>query len=266
MRMLRMSCAVSIFCFASAAALAQQSTLAPTAASAQVVRDRQAVSLLAASYQALGGASAAAIQDTHTTVQITYPNGSSLAAHSATMETSGANMRFDDSTLGTSVVVNGGTAIFAPAGGTPVPMSKYSLGNGGITHLPVFSVIGNYTDATIQVVYVGEEPLGSSTVHHIQMQQPLPAQFGFGPFDEPCDIYVDSKSLLVSKIVFAQHSPFDFRSVLHIGIQYNDYRAVSGILVPYSLTYSTNGVVTDQETVTAFAVNQGTQPSDFQIN
>lgn len=236
---------------------------------AQVQQDAQAVSVLSSAYQAMGGSNVSSIQDTHTTVLVTETDGSgnSLPPESVTIETSGQNVNMQNPNSGVVVIVNAAQTqmSIASSSGTNV-MSSLSLGNAGITHLPVFSVLAQWSNPQVILQYVGLEQIGSENVHHIRMQQPFSQNIGLGNYDQPLDLYIDTQSFFLVKMLYVQRAPSDLTIAVQVEADYSNYQQMSGIMVPMGVTYVTNGSGTIFQAVSSFAINQGTQPNDFVVS
>jgi hypothetical protein len=239
--------------------------LMTTTALAQVLQDAQAVTVLSSAYQAMGGSVVPTIQDTHTTVQVTGTdsNGNPVP-ESVTIETSGQNVNMQNLTAGVTVIVNGSQMSIATNSGTTV-MPSLSLGNAGVAHLPIFSALSDWANPQVILHYIGLEQIGGTTVHHIQMQRPFSPDAGIGGYDQPLDFYIDAQSFLLLKLLYAQRAPSDLSIAVPLEADYSNYQQIAGIMVPMNLQYVSNGNVASSQVVTSFAVNQGTQPADFQV-
>lgn len=97
------------------------------------------------------------------------------------------------------------------------------------------------------------------------MQRPLPEGTGLGDFDAPCDLYIHPDTLLVAKLVYHIRAPQNLLQTVPIEVTYEDYRFISGIAVPFRVTYSLRGQTLSQYQVTSFGVNQGARESDFNV-
>jgi outer membrane lipoprotein-sorting protein len=236
-----------------------------TGSSALGAQDPLAVAVLSSSYQAMGGGVASTIQDTHATVQVTGTddNGNSLQ-ESVTIETAGQNMNMTNPTAGVVIVVNDDQMSITTESGTTL-MSRLSLGNAGVVHLPLFSALADWSNPQVILDYVGLEQAGSTSVHHVRMQRPFSQNLGLGTYDQPCDFYIDAQSLLLIKLTYVQRAPSDLSVAIPVEVDYANYQLLAGVMVPMSVTYVVNGTDANPQTVTSFAVNQGTQPADFQL-
>lgn len=235
---------------------------------AQVHQDAQAVSVLSSAYQAMGGSNASSIQDTHTAVQATDTdsNGNALPPQSVTIETSSQNINMQNPTAGVVVIVNAGQmqmSIATSSGTTSMP--SLSLGNAGVTHLPVFSALADWSNPQVILQYVGLEQIGNVNVHHVKMQRPFAQNIGLGDYDQPLDFYIDAQSFLLVRLLYVQRAPSDLSITIPVEADYSNYQQIAGIMVPMNFTYVTNGSDTISQVVSSFAVNQGTQPTDFQV-
>lgn len=236
-----------------------------TGSFASDIQDPQAAAVLSSSYQAMGGDIVSTIQDTHATVQVTGTddNGNSLQ-ESVTIETAGQNMNMTNPTAGVIIVVNDDQMSITTESATTL-MPRLSLGNAGVVHLPLFSALADWSNPQVTLQYIGLEQAGSTSVHHVRMQRPFSQNLGLGIYDEPCDFYIDAQSLLLTKLTYIQRAPSDLNVTIPVEVDYANYQLLAGIMVPMSVTYVVNGTDVNPQVVTSFAVNQGTQPADFQL-
>lgn len=246
----------SVFLFPFSSASAQQT-------SGSV--DPKAATILAGSLRAMGGVNLAGISSTQMTVQVTDPDGTT---GTATILTQGfRNMRMDwhgsdgDSTFVTSAT----TAASEDSGGHIAKMSPLSAGEGNITNIPLLSILGQWTATGMKVTYIGEETMSGGSVYHIRIERPLDPNMGLGSYDAPCDLYISAQSLLPVELVFPLRAPADLRVISRMTAQYSNYQSVSGILIPYKVTYSVGKTLMETDQVTQFAINVATSSSDFQL-
>lgn len=244
------------------------SLLCLSSASAQQTaqQDPQALSILAQSFTAMGGQNLAAIHDTRTVVQ--FSSAGDAGAYAATITTRGSTMLRVDSQPpeGSYTLVIASDYAASQEAGQPVKVyPRLSFGCVAITHLPVITLLSQLSNPAAKIQYAGLEPDGNSALHHVSIQCPLNPADGLGDYDAPIDIYIDSGTLLTRKISSAVRAPSNLKSTVPIQALYGDYRAVTGILVPFLVQYTLNGNPDTQQQVTTFSVNVSTSQTDFTL-
>jgi hypothetical protein len=79
------------------------------------------------------------------------------------------------------------------------------------------------------------------------------------------DLYVDSSTLLPAEMTFNGHPDNDVRRDLPVRVRYSDYRAISGIQVPFHIQkYVNNSLILDVNIDTA-VFNTGLSASEFSV-
>lgn len=231
-------------------------------------RDVQAATLLQLSFASMGGANLGSIRDTVANVEGTTLRQGERAAFTATFKTLGANaFRAETNSADgtTSWVFSDGKVLSRRGGGDVRSLSRMSAANGGITHIPVLSVFGEWVETRNAVEYVGLETIDGAEAHHIRLRRPWPGPNG--PPEEPpaCDIFLDARTLLLIRLVYPMHSASNIRISEPVTMSYSNYRVISGLAIPHTVTQSIRGHVVSEFRVTRFAVNQGIAPSEFEL-
>lgn len=247
---LRSASVILLFVLASYPAFAQTQT--PT-------------SVLTTSFNAMGGQNLAQIQDTKMTAQATSPDGTSSTV---TITTKGATMlRVEtQSSDGTSIFVVNATTASSQNDGEPVESVPWlSVYSGGITHIPVLSILSQWSQPGTKVQYVGLEQLGAESVHHIRIQRPIDNRYELGPNDAPCDLYIDAQTFLLSRLIYPVRSPGDIKYAARVAVDYSNFKTENGIAIPYTARYTVNGQLLNEQQVTSFQVNVGATAADFDL-
>jgi hypothetical protein len=236
----------------------QQSTAAPQ-------RDPQALTLLAQSTAAMGGRTLAAINDTRTTLQATtYSSGAATVSTEIRTTLGTTNLRVDwtDDDGAHSFAMDSQSAS-AKDGSDPARfVSRKALSDGGISHLPLLSILADWSNPGTQLEYVGMEKIAAAQVHHIRLKRP-PLVSELAELEAPADLYFDSQTLFLVRLVHVIRPPGNLRKTESLEIDYSDYRFTSGLAVPFHVSLSLRGSVIRDLQVTDFAVNRGTQAADF---
>jgi len=230
-----------------------------------IQRDAQAISLLQQSLAVMGGANLAAIQDTRTMVQFRNDAANASFPFTATIATKGANLLRVDSQFpeGTSTFVIGDTDASSETPGKGISkFSRLSFGSLIISHLPVLTIQAQ-ANVGAQIRYIGLEQDGASSVYHLTIQQPLKATDDLGTYDAPCDIFVDAKTSLITKMIGRIRPPLDLTITEEFEVRYGDYRPVGGILVPFVVAYSIGDDFVSEQRVLQFEINTAVPSSIF---
>ncbi len=231
-------------------------------------RDPQAVALLASSFAAMEGQNLPVIQDTQATVQLTVLRDRKPVSAPATLKTLGKDMlRVESESLeGKSVfVMNGQGAAMKVGFEEPQRIPRMSVAGVGITHVPVLSILADWADPGIKLEYLGAEKEEAGAYHHVRMQRRLADGHSLGEYESPCDIYLDPLTFLVAKLVYSVRPPANLLLSEPIEVHYGEYRNVSGILVPFHVTYTLKGQLLSEYRITSFAVNQRPSETDFEV-
>jgi hypothetical protein len=248
-------------------ALAAQQIGSSLSASSPPVRDAQAMAVLQQSLIVMGGPILATIQDTSATLQVTtFINGNPSVAP-ATIKTLGRDkfrMDYQSPDGPATFVVNGSQASLKLATGELDALPVKSNFDAGIVHLPALSMLADWVAQDMRLEYIGLEPAGSASFHHIRLTRPSPVPDS-KELESPCDIYVNSKTFLVEKLVYLIRQPTNLRHSEPMEVSYSDYRSVSGLAVPFHVTFSIRQKPYTDYQLTGFAVNRGTLQTDFTL-
>lgn len=231
-------------------------------------RDPQALALLAGMHAAMGGPAAAQLRDTETQAQVTTPGlaGTSTTS-SVTIRTLGLGSIRSERTTAQGLAVFTATASSSAtqdSTGSVQQVSRSSLGNAGISHIPALSILAGWMNASMRAEYLGLETLGSASVHHIRITPALPPETP-KELESPCEIYVDAQSFLVAKLVYLVRRPENLRKTMPIEVTYSDYRNVAGIAIPFRVQYGQQGSVLSDYAVTSVSFNRGVAASQFEL-
>jgi len=126
--------------------------------------------------------------------------------------------------------------------------------------IPVLSVIADSGSADLAVTYVGLE----GSTHHLQLlrtsQDPMLADV-----ISPCDIYVDAKTFIPTKLIYNLHPPANLQARIPAEVTYSDWRTVGGLAIPFDIKYSVRGHVLTEYQIQSFAINVGISEDAFSI-
>ncbi|SRR6266566_3858336 len=214
-----------------------------------------------------GAAGLSAIHDTLIQAQVTVPRKDGPVTTGVTIRTMGtSSLRVEASPAdGPSILTLNNQQAWLKVGTDPAEyIPRVAIASAGITYVPLLSILANWSDPGMRVEYIGLEKLGISTAHHVRLTPPLEDDLP-PELESPCDIFIDPLSFLVLKLIYVIRPPASLVNKVSLEIAYSDYRAVSGILIPYRLTHTINGQLARDYRVTSFSVNLGAQPGDFEV-
>lgn len=94
---------------------------------------------------------------------------------------------------------------------------------------------------------------------------PLDPTLALGEYDVPGDVYIDPETILVSQLNYPIRAPADLTITLSITVNYADYKTAQGVVVPFNVVYSANGLVLRNQVVTSVAINVATTNNTFSV-
>jgi len=233
------------------------------------VSDPEAVALAAKSIAAMTGGHP--VQDATLTGTATRTAGGSDTGTVTLRALGNEESRVD-------LALTGGTRTEVRDSSTGVPLGKWIAEDGSSG---TFTGHNTFTDAVwffpplgslaapsdVVLSYVGAETRDGESVQHLRSyvyQPPLPGQPS--PNAEQLstmDFYLDATTLLPVAEVFNQHPDNNALVNIPVEVDFSDYRAFSGVLVPLHIDKSVNGSPRLQVTITGATFNSGLTDSMF---
>lgn len=259
--------ALLILAATSITAAAQQSPQPTTPA-----RDPQAMAVLQATLAAMGGQSAAAIQDT--VVKLTGTPNADLGGSpgTVTITTKGNSLfRMDGAGGGktTTTIFNNGREMRSTDTGWVTAHSANAV-NKRIEYLPALMIFYEVARSEVSASFIGLETLEGHSVNHIRIARVASTgnakADGTFTHNSQLDVFVDAQTNLVAKISYPYVADNDWRQSQPMEIYYDDYRTLNGIAVPYHQRLFYAGMAIGETYISSFAVNQGTPDSTFKGN
>jgi hypothetical protein len=281
MRMLRLLCVIAVFCFASVAASAQQST---SSAASAATSDPQAVALIQRALVALtGGVPVSDVTLTGTAQRIAGSDNETGTATLTAMSTENSKLSLSLSSSVTSEIRN---SAGTPLSGTstsqvPQPVGAWS-GPDGVLHamaehnlmtdaswfFPAFTVNSVSTSQSFVVSYIGQETHNGLSALHVTAWQTFPRSAQAPPLVShltQMDFYLDPVSYVPVALDFDVHPDNDAALDIPVEIRFSNYQAVNGVQVPFHVQkYVNNGLVLDLQFGSA-ALNSGLTAASFQL-
>ncbi len=229
-------------------------------------RDPQAVAVLQRCLAAMGGTSAAAVQDS-------VVQGTSLLSQNAatpvTIKTKGPDRMRWDTALGgkpSAVVMNRGQQLQQTEKGWRSGPSPNAV-NARPHHLPGLMLAYELARKDSAASFVGTETLNNRQVQHVKLVRvsavgnpDMDAQLAK---NSTLDIFVDAQSFMITKISYLQVSETDWRRSLPVDIYYADYRSISGMAVPVVQSTYFNGKAAGVLHIISVALNSGVADTEF---
>jgi hypothetical protein len=230
-------------------------------------RDPQAIALAQQSLAAMGGANLPSINDTRTTLQTTtFTSGTATISTEIRTTLGTTNLRIDwTNSDGAHSFVMDSQSATAKDGSDPARfVSRKALSDGGISHLPLLSILADWSNPGTQLEYVGLEKIAATQVHHIRLKRPL-LMPELAALEAPADLYFDSQTLFLVRLVHVIRPPGNLRRTETLEIDYSQYKFIAGLAVPFHVSLSLRGNVIRDLQVTDFIVNSGAQAADFML-
>jgi hypothetical protein len=240
------------------------------------LQDPQAVSVLNQTLSVAGGAAAIkAVTDYTATGNITY-NWNPEVQGSVTVRGLGLDQIRVDANLPRGLhswVISEGQTTIKSEDGTvrqypppyPVPSSDVTpyqspMFPGGLVlpHTQLAIILNN---PRFNISYKGVVQVDGHAVHDIQAQLVLPGQTQSSSMDEyhTTDFFIDTSTIQL--VMIQDNVP---KHVVH-QIRYSGYKAVSGVLVPFSISEEMGGQITWEILLDQASFNTGLQDTAFSV-
>jgi len=235
--------------------------------------DPQALSYAVQSITAMTGGNP--ISDVSLTGSVTWTVGSDIETGTAALEALGTGESRMDLALGAGTR----TEIRDTSTGTPLGRWMAQDGTSGL-----FAFQNCLTDAVwffpalsslsagqnVALSYIGQENRNGESVQHIQSYVYQNVQF-YGPAPSPqqlstMDFYLDATTLLPVAITFNAHPDNDAGTNLLVEVDFSNYQAIAGVLVPLHIQRYLQGSLQVDVNASTAAFNTGLSLSTFAIN
>jgi len=269
-----------IFLASSLPLAAQQSTVkqtgpqmpntAPLATGQTPQRDPQAISVIAQALNAAGGVAAlSAIRDYTATGTVTYYWGGEEVKGSVTVKSRGSGQFRLDATLPEGVrswSVNNGEGMRKEANGDMNPIEYHNGVNFGNFTDPLLSLAADSQDPTVSIAYVGLETLDGAQVHHIHTQKVL-EQDRFAMLGRLTrkDFFINATTFQVVSTLDMAHPKNESDVDKSHEVDFSDYQAVDGVLVPFTISEVLIGQHTFTIQLQQITFNGSINDSDFNL-
>jgi hypothetical protein len=243
-------------------------------ADAAIVRDPRAISILRQCLKAEGGETALTkIQDFRATGSITYFWGGKEVKGTATMQGRGTEEFSVQATLdeGTrSMVIGKAAGTVSESKSQPTAIPYHNTVNLGALSFPVLSLARALNDSSTSITLVGTASVGQRTAYQIRTQRSFNSVGSAGSttmsYVSIKDYFLDTTSFLPLATRWMAHPPKDYRQEFPQEILFGDFRAVEGMIVPFSVSETLAGQKTWEFQAESFNVNVGLTESDFEAS
>ncbi len=230
--------------------------------------DPQAVALAAQALVALG---TAPVNDVTLAGIVTRSVGTDVETGTFSLKALGlAQSRMDlvlpSGTLAeVRTIANGSPQGFWALNGVVRPTANHNCLTDAAWFLPQLSVLGSQSlNPNSVLTYKGQETRAGRSVQHLHYFSQAPGDpTGLPQHLSAEDIYLDASSLLLVALVFNAHPDNNAATDITVELDFSDYRAVSGLNVPFRIQKIFNGTLLLDLTVQSAAFNSGLTNSAF---
>lgn len=234
-------------------------------------RDPRALSILERSLEAAGGVdSLGNIQDYVASGKIVYYwAGEEVEGH-VTLQGRGVSQFRLEASLPDGVrtwAVNNGTGSLKETDGRKNEIPFHNLVNSGNLTFPSMSLLNVLRDVSVSISYLGLENKEGNSAHHIRSRK----TFSFDPNGVRSklttkDFYIDATTFNVIATLDMVHPKSNVMEEHPHEVRFSDYRAVSHMLVPFSIAELCNGQPASAIELTEISFNHSLQDTDFDLN
>jgi hypothetical protein len=236
-----------------------------------VQRDPQGMAILSQVLTASGGLQAiSGLQDYSAAGTITYQWAGEAVQASVVVKSRGASQFRLDATLQAGVrswAVNNGTGFLRETDGTRKPIFYQNTVNFGNLTLPFQYLASTLEDPSISVSYIGLETKGGQPVQHIQTKKIFPANTDpHETFSRLTmrDFFFDPTTFRIVSTLDMVHPDEAYTVNYPHEMDFSDYRAVDGVLVPFSVVETVSGQHTYTIQLNQVLFNTGLRDMDFE--
>jgi hypothetical protein len=252
--------------------------LFPALATAQqaITQNPQAMALASSAFTILTGS--ASVNDITLNGTATRFAGSDVGNGNFTLKAVGTSASRLDLSLsdGTRSEIRGLDATGSPHGsfilpnGTNYAMAPHNCLTDAAWFFPTLSILSQASNPNVVLSYIGLEPRGAAAVQHIRfaVQSPSLSTTGNSLLSRlsTTDFYLDSSSLLPIAVVFNTHPDSDAGTNIAVEVDFLNYTAVDGVLIPFRIQKLVNGSLFLDLNVVSASVNSGLTASAISSN
>lgn len=154
-----------------------------------------------------------------------------------------------------------------PSSAKQQPYSTHNCLTDASWFFPTLSSLNQTANPEFVFSYVGQEQHNGVSTQHLRVSRIFPEDTKNLALQalSATDFYLDPTSFLPLAIVFSVHPDADMNTNIRSEIGFANYRAVSGVLVPFHIQRMLNGTVVLDIVVNSATVNSGLQDSVFSL-
>jgi len=255
MRVARLFVAFVLIIASSPRLNSQQSTTAPE-------RDSDAVVVVTQALAAMGGSTLLTqVQNSLTQGTIQATDGSWLTSGDFTWEFSGSQFRYDNpDSAGRSILVSGKHGPVSTVGGKTSRLFSHMTDASFSPHLPGLVLLQRMLNPIYSFEFVGKETLAGQAVIHIRTTRP---EDKYWATISTQDWFFDAASFLPLRIEHRLPASGNALLTMPASVAFSDFRSVSGILVPFQLSFSVSGQTGGTAKLSSVSFNVAIDPADF---
>jgi len=163
-------------------------------------------------------------------------------------------------------IANGIPAGFWQAnGGTVRQIANHNLASGAAWFFPLSMLSNRVQNPNSTITYVGQEVRSGRSVQHLHVvvQPSQGDSAGMAEHLTGQDFYLDSSSMLLVSLVYSEHPDNNALVDIPVELDFSDYRAISGIALPFRIQKTFNGSLLLDITVQSAVLNSGLSNADF---
>src|SRR5271157_1780063 len=241
------------------------------AAPQTVVRDPQALALIASSLHALTGG--VTVNDVILQASASYVAGSDEESGTAKLTARGNEQGLVQLSLDAGSrqeIRNGVAGAWSGPDGTAHSMAAHNCWTDASWFFPALTLEAIAADPQTSVSYLGTDTSKGRPLLHLQVTRVLAGQSAATTAEvvrlSTMDIYFDRQSLLPVVLDFITHPDKDENTNIPVEIQFGNFQSISGGLVPFRIQKFLQGTLTLDLTVASVLVNSGVPDSEFTLS
>jgi hypothetical protein len=157
-----------------------------------------------------------------------------------------------------------GTLLDTDGGRTAIPW--HNVVNVGIPSWRLPNILAALSDSTVTVSYVGLVQSDQGQAHQIRVEQTDSANPDAKlAAIKAVDYFVDAKTYLLLQTVDSTYSTTDLTQAYEHAVAFADYKNVSGVMVPFSITEKISGQNIWSIQLSSITFNTGLTDADFTL-
>jgi len=152
--------------------------------------------------------------------------------------------------------------------GVSHPIAFQNLLAGPAWFFPAFTIAQGLSSRGYVAIYVGHETRNAQAVEHVSMSQPIASSYdptGLFQHLSQVEIYLDSGTLLPAAISLNVHPDDNGLLDIPVEVQFSDYQAVNGSLIPYHVQKLMNNLLILDIQAQSVALNTGLNATTFSV-